>query len=82
MSPIEVVAAKPEQDAGLQAVDYFLWAIQRLLERGEDRFWNVVWPKVSLVHDVDDIGQHDYGEFYSQKRVSSLDAVQNRKPGI
>lgn len=49
-TPIEIVAATPANAGGLQAVDYFLWALQRLYERGEDRYWEYVADKVSLVH--------------------------------
>jgi hypothetical protein len=66
-APIEVVSMTPPQCEGLQAVDYFLWALQRLYERGEDRYWQYVWASVRLVHDVDDVGQNDYGEYYTQK---------------
>lgn len=41
------------EHAGLQAADYFLWALQRFYERGEERFVKLVWPKVVQVHDID-----------------------------
>jgi hypothetical protein len=65
--PIEIVVAKPATTAGLQAVDYFLWALQRLYERGESRYWDFIAEKVSMVHDVDDKRQADYGVYYSGK---------------
>ena len=37
-APIGVIASTPPACAGLQAVDYFLWALQRLYERREDRY--------------------------------------------
>jgi len=66
-SPIEIVAAKPAEAGGLQAVDYFLWALQRLYVRGEDRYWEYVADKASLVHDVDDIRENGYGAYYTKK---------------
>ena len=66
-APIEVKPSEPEEEAGLQAVDYFLWALQRLYEREEDRYWNYVSESVSLVHDVDDTREHDYGVYYTKK---------------
>lgn len=53
-SIVRVVSAFPCEHGGLQAADYFLWALQRAFERQEDRFIQLVWPKVSLIHDVDD----------------------------
>lgn|GEM_PF-3148453 len=32
-------AALPKQSAGLQVVDYCLWALQRLIVRGDDASW-------------------------------------------
>jgi len=66
-SPIEIMAAKPADAGGLQAVDYFLWALQRLYELGEDRYWDYVASKVSLVHDVDDTRDNEYGTYYTKK---------------
>ena len=34
----EVVCGFPKDHAGLQAVDYYLWALQRFYERGETRY--------------------------------------------
>ncbi len=81
-APIEVVPSAPVRDPCLQAVDYFVWALQRLFEKPEDRYWQFVWPKVSLVYDIDDMRNHAYGEFYSQRRLLDLDCVQKRSPGI
>ena len=39
--------------AGLQAVDYFLWALQRFYEGGEERFLELIWPRVGVVIDLD-----------------------------
>lgn len=66
-APIEIIPAKPSQTGGLQAVDYLLWALQRLYERGEERYWEYVAAKASLVHDVDDRRENDWGVYYTKK---------------
>jgi hypothetical protein len=66
-SPIEIMAAKPADAGGLQAVDYMLWALQRLFERGEERYWEFVAEKASLIHDVDDTRVNSYGMYYTKK---------------
>ncbi len=81
-APIEVVPSVPVTDPSLQDADYFLWALQRLYERSEVRYWEFVWSKVSLVHDVDDVQNNEYGEYYSQRSPLTLAAVQKRSPGI
>lgn len=58
----------PSREAGLQAVDYFLWALQRYYERGESRFAELVWPRVGVVHAVDEIEAAAYGTYYTKKK--------------
>ncbi len=51
--------------AGLQVIDYYLWALQRLYERGERRFLELLRPGYRLVMDLDDKRSKPYGEWYS-----------------
>jgi len=55
----------PSESAGLQVVDYYLWALQRLYERGEDRFFRSLASGFRLVMDLDDTRSRAYGEWYS-----------------
>ena len=48
-----VEASQPKYYAGLQAVDYFLWALQRFYERGEERYVQLIWPQTTMVCDLD-----------------------------
>lgn len=52
-APSEVVSGFPRQHAGLQAVDYFLWALQRFYERGEARYLDFIWPQTLEILDLD-----------------------------
>lgn len=67
--------------SSLQAVDYLLWALQRLYERGEDRYLGVLWEKFRLVMDIDDVRENDYGAYYNQKRPL-YSAALNWRSGI
>ncbi|WP_146186259.1 DUF3800 domain-containing protein [Limnohabitans sp. WS1] len=51
--PTEVLCSFPKDHAGLQAVDYYLWALQRFYERSEVRYLNFVWPQILEVLDLD-----------------------------
>lgn len=52
----------PKTEACLQAVDYFLWAVQRFFEpridsetfasKREERFLKLIWPQVGEIHDL------------------------------
>ncbi len=74
---IRVRPSTPRQCHGLQAVDYLLWAVQRLYEKREDRFLKLVWPLVRLIHDVDDTRAASYGAYYTQDRPLTLENVKN-----
>lgn len=66
-SEITIQPAYPWEEVGLQVADYCLWALQRCYENHEARFLHALWPKVSLVHDVDDPTAAEYGRFLTRK---------------
>jgi hypothetical protein len=78
-APMDVVATTPSVCPGLQAADYLLWALQRLYERGEERFVALLWPLFRLIHDIDDKRGADYGVYYTQKRPLTAAAVEGRQ---
>jgi hypothetical protein len=72
------IAVRPcwsREEPCLQAVDYLLWAVQRLFEKREERFLGFVWPLVRLVHDVDDTREAEYGIYYAHGRPLTLAAL-------
>jgi hypothetical protein len=75
-SKVSVVSRNFYQEAGLQAVDYFLWALQRFYERREERYIEYLWPKVSLVRDVDDTRRAKYGEYYTREKPLTIAALE------
>lgn len=63
---VDVQSAYPHEVAGLQVIDYFLWALQRMLERGEDRFFNYLRDRFRRIMDFDDKRKRTrYGRWYS-----------------
>lgn len=70
-TPIRVYPRVPVECPGLQAADYFLWALQRFYERREDRYMEFLWPACHLVHDLDDTRQAIYGAYYTQKKAAN-----------
>jgi hypothetical protein len=51
--PLAVVGMFPKAHPGLQAVDYYLWALQRFYERGETRYLDFIWPQTLEIMDLD-----------------------------
>ncbi len=83
---LQVSQARPKDQAGLQAVDYFTWALQRLYERNEERYTNYLWKAFRLVQDIDDRREAGYGVYYTQKKPLNAATLgwrrSNKKPGI
>ena len=83
---LQVSEATPKAQVGLQAVDYFIWALQRLYERGEERYVNYLWQDFRLVQDIDDRREAGYGVYYTQKKPLNAAALEwrwaNKKPRI
>ena len=83
---LKVSVSTPKAQGGLQAVDYFVWALQRLYERGEDRYVKYLWRAFRIVHDIDDRRAAGYGVYYTQKKPLNAAALawreKNKKPGI
>lgn len=70
---VSIVASTPVESGGLQAVDYFLWALQRYYERKDERYAELIWPKVIEVHDLDGIEDGRKGVVYNKKRPLIID---------
>ena len=71
---INIHAASPVEKAGLQAADYFLWALQRLYEKDEDRYWETVRHRAFVVYDMDDKRSTSYGVYYTAAKPLTLAA--------
>jgi hypothetical protein len=76
-SKLDVKAARPTDEPALQAVDYFLWALQRTFEKREDRFLQLLWPQCSLVVDVDDTREAEYGSYYTKQKPLKAAALKS-----
>ena len=63
-----VASERPDRAVGLQVVDYYLWATQRLFERAEGRFFAGMAKQIEYVWDIDDTRQGAAGVRYDGKR--------------
>ncbi len=79
LASLNIAVATPKEYVGLQAVDYFIWALQRLYERGEDRYLTYLWQAFGLVHDIDDTRKTHYGVYYTQNKPLTAKALRGKK---
>jgi hypothetical protein len=80
-APIEVSAVPSKDSYCLQAADYFLWALQRVYTKSEDRYLQFVWPKIGVIQDVDDRRKSPFGVYYNAENPLTSDKIQ-KQPGI
>jgi hypothetical protein len=94
---VEITAAAPPGSGGLQAVDYFLWALQRFYnnegtekEESESRYIEMLMPQVGEIEDLDFELNGKRGVFWNKSRPLTLAARRppepktgaKKKPGI
>lgn len=75
--PTSITSAHPSDYAGLQIVDYYLWALQRFYEKGESRYFEYLKNDFRLIMDIDDRRNNDYGEWYSDSNPLTIQKVKN-----
>ncbi len=62
----------------LNLSDYFCWAVQRVFEKGETRYYDFLKEKISLVIDVYDVENFkDWKNYYSPKNPLTKDNKKN-----
>jgi hypothetical protein len=77
---LEIQPAYPWEQPCLQIADYCLWALQRYYERHEVRFLYALWPKVSMIRDLDDPdGTRDGTYFSCDGALPDLEGIKNRR---
>ena len=74
--PCATSTAYPHEAGGLQAIDYFLWALQRLYERRDDRYFAPLSHHYRVIMDLDDQRRRDYGEWYSDANPLTLERLE------
>ncbi|MBA3649406.1 MAG: DUF3800 domain-containing protein [Chitinophagales bacterium] len=71
----------PTQEPLLNVADYFCWAVQRVFEKGETRFYDYLKEQVSLIVDLYDTTNYkDWRNYYNSK--NSLSAKNKISPPL
>lgn len=72
---INVYSSQPQYHIGLQIIDYYLWALQRLYNFEDDSYFNLLKDDFKLIIDLDDKRNHQYGEYYSKYNPISVEKI-------
>ena len=70
--PTTIDIALSSNVIGLQVIDYYLWALQRLYERGDDQFFLPLAKDYRMIMDLDDRRNKPYGEWYKDSNPLTL----------
>lgn len=62
---IEVSISQPDQHPGLQAIDYYNWALQRAFERGDFSMFSRYQNVYRVIVDVDDTRSRKTGAYFT-----------------
>ncbi len=66
---IRIFVQQPSHLPLLQVTDYILWAVYRVFEKDEFRYFDFIKEKIKLVHDIFDFETNPYyGAFYTEKK--------------
>ena len=71
----------PSHEPLLQVIDYGLWALQRLYERLEMRYFDFIKNKFVRIMDLDDKREKDYGVYYDERNVLTAEKIKNSLKG-
>lgn len=78
-SSIIIEPTYPSEVAGLQVIDYYLWAVQRCYERDDDQFFLPLASKYRLIMDLDDKRNKPYGEWYGDGNPLTLEKLKGAR---
>lgn len=77
----DITISNPTTTVCLQAVDYFLWALQRFYEEREhpttkekireDRYLKMLWPQIAEIHDMNFGPSH--GTYFTSQKPLTLE---------
>ena len=77
------VPARLDSSGGLQAVDYFLWALQRLYEQDEDRYWETIRsPSEGRLRHGRQTRTTSYGVYYTPAKPLTWPSAQKNSQRI
>lgn len=75
MDRMTVETGQPSDAVGLQVIDYYLWAVQRLFEKGQPRFFNAIAGAYRKIVDLDDKRSGPDGEVYDAGNPLTLEKI-------
>lgn len=76
-----VASNYPSNEPCLQIIDYALWALQRLYEKHEERYFEFIRDKFVRIIDLDDKREKGYGVYYDKRNKLTVDKIKDSLKG-
>ncbi len=73
--PTTIDVKESSQEIGLQVIDYYLWALQRLYQKNDDSFFTPLCQDYSLILDLDDKRKYRSGRWYCKRDPLTLEKL-------
>lgn len=73
--PVTIDVKESSEEIGLQIIDYYLWAVQRLYEKGEDKYFKLLEKDYSVIADLDDKRKNWGGAWYTRSNPLTLEKI-------
>ena len=74
---LQIASNHSSNEPALQIIDYGLWALQRLYEKHESRYFDFLKGKFSRIIDLDDKRLKDYGVYYDENNPLTVDKIKD-----
>ncbi|MGR3179311.1 MAG: DUF3800 domain-containing protein [Candidatus Anammoxibacter sp.] len=81
ISITKVASNYPSNESCLQITDYCLWALQRLYERDQERYFDYLRDKFIRVIDLDDKRFNGYGVYYDRRNELTIEKIKDSLTG-
>lgn len=73
-SEVKIYPQRPQTELCLQIIDYVIWTVQRALVKREDRYYQFIKNKISLIADIYDYND-DKNTYYTRKNLFDLKKI-------
>lgn len=77
----QIIANYPSNEPALQIIDYGVWALQRLYEKHEDRYFNFLKDQFVRIIDLDDKRFKEYGVYYDERNPLTVPKIKDSLKG-
>jgi len=71
---ISIIPQSPSGESCLQIIDYVLWAVQRVIVKGDMRFYKFIEEKVSFLVDIYDFDKYP-NNYYNKKNNFDINKI-------